>query len=369
MSVVIPSREIFLPASQVGCADGLKIRIHSCPYCETCSPYSSVIKSHIQTQHPDGGQLRALPADLGPAAAAPAPAPGPAGPVDEAAAEEPVAGPSAQPGPLDLPADLPADLPTTETRAPTPPPPPSQPPAGRAGLLISTENGGREEEGGPLDIRLKEHFKMCLLGASGSGKTDFCFHLLSNLSTFTKNPPKKVFFVFAVWQNVYSQMKDKGLVDIFIEVKSGSLEEVIRKHLCQNVLIVFDDCFTSGSENLKFIAALFLVTGRHMGASLVYVGQHLFAADESLRHITNNCDYLVMFKSIRSQNDIRHLASQMFPNRHNILTSIFAAATDQPYSYLFIDLTQTADERARFLSNIWDKDGIISTYIPTTADT
>ena len=217
----------------------------------------------------------------------------------------------------------------------------------------------------PLDIRLEENFKMCLIGASGSGKTQFTYQLLSNLSSFTKKPPEKVIIVMQVWQEIYLKMRQEGLVDIFIEVNDQSLEDTISSHLCRNTLIIFDDCFVSGKNNLQYIASLFLVTGRHTGVSLIYIGQHLFSKEESLKHITNNCDYLVMFKSIRSRNDIRNLASQMFPRRTRVLTSMFEDATQQPYSYLFINLTQRADEKARFLSNVWAEDGIITTYIPT----
>ena len=47
------------------------------------------------------------------------------------------------------------------------------------------------------------------------------------------------------------------------------------------------------------------------------------------------------------------------------LVNIYAEATSDPFSYLFIDLTQEGKQEVRYLSHLFEKDSIVRAYIPT----
>ena len=94
--------------------------------------------------------------------------------------------------------------------------------------------------------------------------------------------------------------------------------------------------------------------------SQVFVSQKLFPKNENIRLISNNSDYLVIFKNPRNATEIRILSNQM---SKNVLSKIFHEATLEPYSYLFIDLTQECIPQKRYLSHLFNSDNYIFTYI------
>ena len=67
----------------------------------------------------------------------------------------------------------------------------------------------------PYDIRLKENFKLFISGPSRCGKTFFVADLLENMETFAKEPPKKIIYVYKVWQSKFDEMR--SLVHVFLE--------------------------------------------------------------------------------------------------------------------------------------------------------
>ena len=59
---------------------------------------------------------------------------------------------------------------------------------------------GYDMQGGAFDIRLKENFKLFILGPSRCGKTVFISKLLQNMHTFAKLPPTNVIYVYKISQ-------------------------------------------------------------------------------------------------------------------------------------------------------------------------
>ena len=105
---------------------------------------------------------------------------------------------------------------------------------------------------------------------------------------------------------------------------------------------------------------MFTVDARHMNISMAFLTQRMFVNDESFRQISQNCDYFVIFKNPRNSSEIRALAQQMTPG-NLILVDIFIDATQMPFSYLLINLTQECNSQVKFLSNIF---GDVQVYIP-----
>ena len=94
--------------------------------------------------------------------------------------------------------------------------------------------------------------------------------------------------------------------------------------------------------------------------TLVFLIQRMFVNDESFRQISQNCDYFTILKNPPNSSEIRSLAQQMTPG-NLILVDIYLEATKQPFSYLFINLTQECHPDVKYLSNLFNG---IETYIP-----
>lgn len=211
------------------------------------------------------------------------------------------------------------------------------------------------------DLRLIENFKIFVGGPSRCGKTFFVVDFIQNLKSISKIPPTNIIYVYKVWQPKYDEIRK--LITVFIQEQEDLLEK-IKEHLSdQPSLIVFDDLINS--KSLKNIAQLFVVDGRHLNMSLIFLSQRLFVNDEYFRQISGNCDYFCVFKNPRKVNEVRELAKQLTPGTLELL-NIYALATKEPYSYLFINLTQECPDTLKYTSHLFDYDHYIQIYVDET---
>ena len=230
-----------------------------------------------------------------------------------------------------------------------------------------------------FDLRLKDNFKPFIAGPSGKqitknhnffltllstgcGKTTLIKNIIENITTFTSSPPNKVVYFYTEWQNKFDIMKASFGVE-FIEDNDNMLNFI--KDLNTSALVIFDDMMNS--DNLKSVAQIFTVHGRHLNLSLAFLSQKLFNNNEHFRQISQNSDYMCVFKNPRNSLDIRNLSNQITP-KSNALSHIYQKATVKPYSYIFINLTQEAVPQLKFINNIFSSDHIINAYVLTNCE-
>ena len=69
-----------------------------------------------------------------------------------------------------------------------------------------------------------------------------------------------------------------------------------------------------------------------------------------------------MFKNPRYNRDISVLAQQMTPGKLD-LKMIYAAATTDPFSYLFINVTQECKPAVKYLSHLFNEKHKVNAYV------
>ena len=210
------------------------------------------------------------------------------------------------------------------------------------------------------DIRFKENFKIFVCGPSRCGKTVFIKDLLQNIPSITKQNISKVIYVYKVWQQTFEDMKLQGLVHFFLREEGNIVEKIKKLSFGEYSLVIFDDLINS--KNLEEISNLFVVDGRHSNYSMIFTSQRMFVNNEYFRQISNNCDYIVVFKNPRNYSEIRTLAQQLTPMSLDLL-EIYTKATKDPFTYLLINLTQECNEDVKFLSHLFDYDHYVKTYV------
>ena len=210
-----------------------------------------------------------------------------------------------------------------------------------------------------FDLRLKDNFKLFVGGPSGSGKTSLIVDLITNLNKIAINPPKKAIYFYKEWQDKFDFMQT-SLGVLFIEDNDNIIDQV--QQFEEPSLVIFDDMMNS--SNLKAVAQLFTVHGRHMNLSLAFLSQRLFNNNDYFRQISQNCDYMCIFKNPRNSMEIRSLASQITPKTLD-LVNIYQKATQKPYSYIFINLTQECIPQLKYLSDLFSQNHIIHAYVLT----
>ena len=212
-----------------------------------------------------------------------------------------------------------------------------------------------------FDIRLKENFKLFISGPSRCGKTFFVADLLQNIQTFAKQPPSLVIYIYKVWQSKFDEMNN--VVHIFLEDQKDIVDKIKEYATGAPILIVFDDMINSSS--LSELAPLFTVDARHMNMSLVFLTQRMFVNDEYFRQISQNCDYFIIFKNPRNSSEIRTLAQQITPGSLHLI-NMYIEATKEPFSYLFINLTQECPPEVKYLSQFFMRENCVKCFVEST---
>ena len=132
------------------------------------------------------------------------------------------------------------------------------------------------------------------------------------------------------------------------------------KQLKSPSFVIFDDMLNS--SNLKAVAELYTVHGRHLNLCLAFLSQKLFLNNDYFRQISQNSDYICVFKNPRNSSEIRSLAMQITPQTLDLL-DIYKKATILPFSYLLINLTQECIPQLKYLSNIFNETHITSVFV------
>ena len=206
-----------------------------------------------------------------------------------------------------------------------------------------------------FDLRLKENFKLFVSGPSRSGKTVFVKELIKNLDIFAKAPPKIITLIYKVDQPIYHEMG----VDFLVQDGPNLKQQLLQIAQGCSMLCIFDDLINSTS--LSELGDLFVVDGRHLNLSLVFISQRIFVNSEEFRQISQNCDYFCLFRNPRNAQEIRTLATQMTPGKLE-LVKYFGEATQDPFSYLWINLTQECSPLVKYLSHLFNIDHVVRAY-------
>ena len=226
-------------------------------------------------------------------------------------------------------------------------PPPLRPLPSTFSNIMNTET--KDEGAGEecFDLRLKENFKLFISGPSRSGKTVFVKEMVRNLDIFSKAPPDIRCLVYKVAQPIYREM----CMDYLIQDGANLKERLMRLAQGRSMLVIFDDFLIS--PNLGELAELFTVDARHLKLSLIFITQRMFSNSNEFRQISLNSDYYCLFNNPRNKLEVRHLAAQMTPGKKELL-NYYTEATKDPYSYLWIDLTQECKPAVRYLSHLFN---------------
>lgn len=255
-----------------------------------------------------------------------------------------------------------------QTTSSSPPSSAQIPLSQRSGVIISNEGSIKrsiEEKEGPFDLRLIEDFKIFCQGPSRSGKSTWVYNILKNLSQFVKKVPELIIYVFAEWQEKLDDLQNGKLVDFFIRGNEQIEQEINKITNRKSSLIVFDDQINSQTTT-AYAARLFTVDARHSGKSCIWISQNLFDSGKNgthVRSIRTNADYITLFKCPGDCLSIQTLSKHMtggplLYNIHQYVTS------KDPYSYLMINITQSSNEKLKYTSHTFERDGVMRVYVP-----
>ena len=152
-----------------------------------------------------------------------------------------------------------------------------------------------------FDVKFKHPFNLLCSGPSQSGKSCFVKTLLHKreIEPF----PSKVILAYKEWQPLYDEMKEQGLVQVFVP----GLEDVIN-HVdgITPSLLILDDLQHEAAKN-DFVSSMFMRGSHHRNCSCIFIVQNLYFQGKNARDIALNAHYYVIFRNPGDQLQIQNL--------------------------------------------------------------
>ena len=199
-----------------------------------------------------------------------------------------------------------------------------------------------------VDVSIKWPFKWTLVGSSGSGKTNFALNIIKKTGRLFDQKPDRVIIIYKVFQEIYNTF-DEYLPTSHYTEEECDLEELTKSNT-ERLLIICDDLYFS--KKLDEISEHFLIKGRHRNTSWILLTQSIFN-QPALKNISRNSTHMTLFKNVRL-NEPHILFSQLRPRSSKVLQNIYSDATEKPYGYLDIDLSQTCPDKLRYKTDLFD---------------
>ena len=85
--------------------------------------------------------------------------------------------------------------------------------------------------------------------------------------------------------------------------------------------------------------------------------------DYNYNILTENVNYLFLFKTPRNSSKIIHLAKQVSPYDNKFIVQSYKEATRDPFSHLMFDFFQTTPEKIRLRTKFLPSEGIMTVHL------
>lgn len=191
----------------------------------------------------------------------------------------------------------------------------------------------------PKDFAFKVPFSVFVAGPSQSGKTRFTQQILKHIGKgILSKPIKKIVYAYSKWQPAFDEMRENDASIMFYEGLPTKEELTEWTKSGEDLLLVLDDLVYRVIQSFDYME-LFSICVHHLKVSVIFISQNLFPQGKYSRVISLNCHYLVLFKNPRDNFQMRYLATQLYPRNTSYFLDAYEKATQNPYSYLLVDLS------------------------------
>lgn len=204
-------------------------------------------------------------------------------------------------------------------------------------------------------------------GPTGCGKTQFLLKLLTTANAIQPTP-QRIVWVYSEWQPAYDALRSAlgRRVEFVKDYDATELYNSFSPNV-RNILVLddqMDSSGTRGGEGAAALAKFFTQGSHHRNLTVIYIVQNMFNQDRTMRTVSLNSHYLVLYKNPRDKTQVRTLAQQMYPNNSHFLVDAFENATTAPYSYMLLDLRPETQEQLRVRARVFDGDATATVYVP-----
>jgi hypothetical protein len=115
------------------------------------------------------------------------------------------------------------------------------------------------------------------------------------------------------------------------------------------------------------VSELFTRGSHHRNNGLVLMTQNLFQQGTSSRDISLNSKYIVLLKNPRYKTQFVHLPRHVYPEIISSFHKTHLEVCKDPYTYFFLDLTQSINDLLSFRTNIFPNE-ITEVFTPVKSN-
>ena len=194
-------------------------------------------------------------------------------------------------------------------------------------------------------------FRMLIIGASGSGKTNTLLHLINNFHPIDKiylyakdlHEPKYEYLINKREQAGIKNLNDHHAFIEYLDDMNDVLDDInnYNKNRDKKVLIVFDDMIADieYNKNFKRIIKELFYRARKINVSIVFITHSYFRALKDAR--LNSTHYILM--KIGNKKELKRIAEEKSGNLdYKDFLKIYNYCIREPYSFMTIDARPTA---------------------------
>lgn len=204
-----------------------------------------------------------------------------------------------------------------------------------------------------FDVRFKHPYAAIVAAPSQSGKTVFVQKWLQNVAQMTTVIPTRILYYYGAWQDLFNHFP------AYVTFREGLPDVEELKAYEGPQMVVLDDMMAECSKSPS-LNAMFTKYVHHHSISVVFLVQNLFYNNTKTARVNTN--YLVLFKSPADKLQIAALGRQLYPHKSKRFMQVYDEVTEEPYSYLLIDLHPTTSEALRLRCKIFPDDGYQIVY-------
>ena len=197
--------------------------------------------------------------------------------------------------------------------------------------------------------KLQHPFSILLSAPSQSGKSHWTLKLIEKCREKVTPPIDKIIYVNPTKSQ---DLHDRLVKHSPVPIRLTDNIETVKGDSNLNTLVVIDD-FMDDDATEREVERIFIKRVHHENLSVAYLVQNLFNAGKKHRTISLNANYIWLGTNRRAADQIRTLATQIFPTKTKFfLEAYHDAVTRKPYGYLFLDLKVATPEDYRVKTDV-----------------
>lgn len=200
-------------------------------------------------------------------------------------------------------------------------------------------------------VNIKIPFRMCVTGASGSGKTNAIVEIIKKINAFdkimiwAKDTEEPLYASFIDKIQTVEKQQGSSILTVSNDIKDLPSVDTINKE--NNTLLIIDDMVTEKDKMLNRVVEYF-IRGRKKGVSSVFLSQSYFDIPTLIR---KQCNYFV-FTKISGDRDLQMILKDFrLGVTEEEVKKLYEEATKGGFPNFFMIDCQTNDKALRFRRN------------------